>query len=579
MRVTTAAGAVVGTGLVAGDGTFSITLTSPQVTGADLTVVLLDAGDNISPPGLADTPDLVDPLPLTGLVVNASGTELTGLGEAGATVTVTNAAGDPVGTGIVAANGTFSIGLAPAQVDGGLLTAVQVDAAGNDSPPATVLAPGLDFALADASDTAILDVNVTRTNEPTPFTDSESVRALIGLSIGNLATVNLGASTNPVVNFTLAEDTNTVALNLGIGGILNVGLLSNYSVIVERWNGTTWVREDYGTNNVDDGILRLNLLGAPTGTVTLTDLDAGEYRATLVPNPGITLGIGTVRTISVTATDQTEIVNVTVGETAAGNFIDTAASGPGVDDLQVGSVVHEGISYAVGAAGVTIVGDFGSLVMQADGSYVYTPDTGSAAGGTDVFTVTVFDPDTGNALTADLSIDVQADDGSLMMASSDDVVSLAFADDGGGDDGGGAAADDDNRLALADDQSPDADPDATDATADGTGADATGDGTDAVVDRPDAVETASADDGGNPLIDVSIDAGGEEIDLTALDGLSDDPALTVDADVSLDQGVNADVDVPAVTETVTEVVDAPPLDPFEPLNQDDDLANQRLPVV
>jgi hypothetical protein len=155
-----------------------------------------------------------------------------------------------------------------------------------------------------------------------------------------------------------------------------------------------------------------------------------------------------------------------------------------------------------------------------------------------------------------------------MMASSDDVVSLAFADDGGGDDGG-ASADDDNRLAASDDQAPDA-PDSGDAA---------GDGSDAVTDQPDAVETASADDGANPLLDVSIDAGGEEIDLSALDGMSDDPAVTIDADVSLDQGVNADVDVPAVTETVTEVIDAPPLDPFEPLNQDDDLANQRLPVV
>ncbi|WJH41719.1 Ig-like domain-containing protein [Aliirhizobium terrae] len=148
VTVTNAAGDTVGTGTVGAGGTFSITFAEPQNDGGDLSVVLSDAAGNDSLPGTVGTVDLTGPTPPTDLEVNASGTLIGGGGEPGATVTVTNAAGDVIGTGTVAADGTFEIGLSPAQVDGGELDVVLTDGSGNDSPTATVDAPDLVAPLA-----------------------------------------------------------------------------------------------------------------------------------------------------------------------------------------------------------------------------------------------------------------------------------------------------------------------------------------------------------------------------------------------------------------------------------------------
>ncbi len=50
--------------------------------------------------------------------ISADGTLVTGTGEAGATVTVRDAAGQPLGTATVAADGSFSVPLASAQLNG-----------------------------------------------------------------------------------------------------------------------------------------------------------------------------------------------------------------------------------------------------------------------------------------------------------------------------------------------------------------------------------------------------------------------------------------------------------------------------
>jgi VCBS repeat-containing protein len=512
---------------------------------------------------------------------------LTGTGEPGATITVTGTGGAVIGTGTVAANGTFSVGLSPAQVNGQELDVTQQDAAGNVSGPATATAPGVDFALTDASDTAILDQTITRQNEATPSTASSTVTALLALSITSLLNVNLGSATNPVVNFNLSGSTNSVDLDLRIGGLVNVGVLSNYSVIIERWNGTAWVRGAYGTDDVNNGILQLNLLGAPTGEITLTDLDAGQYRATLVPNPGITLGIGTLREISVTATDQVENVQISVGERAEGNFIDAAATG-NTDDLRIAEVDFNGVTHVLVNGSVTVEGAFGTLVFNADGSYIYTPHTTATAGGTDDFTVVVIDPVTGNELSSDLTIDVEVQDTSAitMASASDETMSLAMADDGGGSDV--TDSPDDNARTTADNDTstdnpdaPDTDTSTTDTSVDAMATDDTpldgaiADGSDTTVEPQQPVEASlNSDDGLSLLVQ-----GGEEVDLSALDNLLGDTSVTVDGSGDTGVDVSANVDLPDGVDAVLDLVETPPLDPFEPLNQDDDLATQRLPVV
>ncbi|MDD2132629.1 Ig-like domain-containing protein, partial [Pseudomonas sp. 17391] len=64
-------------------------------------------------------------------------------GEPGATVQVRDAAGNVIGTGVVGADGSFSLTLSPTQANGEALDIRQVDAAGNTSAPLQFDAPDI----------------------------------------------------------------------------------------------------------------------------------------------------------------------------------------------------------------------------------------------------------------------------------------------------------------------------------------------------------------------------------------------------------------------------------------------------
>lgn len=144
VTVKDAAGAVIGTGITAADGTFSITLNSPQLDGQQLDVTATDAAGNVSVPAAYEVADTTAPGAVTNLLISADGLTLSGKGEPGATVEIRNAANEVIGTGVVAANGTFIISLDPAATEGEVFTAVQTDAAGNASAPASITAPDAD---------------------------------------------------------------------------------------------------------------------------------------------------------------------------------------------------------------------------------------------------------------------------------------------------------------------------------------------------------------------------------------------------------------------------------------------------
>ena len=153
IRVRNNAGALLGSGIAAPDGTFSLSLSPPQTDGQSLTVDAVDAAGNVSPPAQALAPDIditppgdtTPPDAPANLAVSANGTRLTGSGEAGATIQVRAADGTLLGSGIVAADGTFSLALSPAQTDGQSLTVNAVDAVGNVSLPAQAQAPDIDI--------------------------------------------------------------------------------------------------------------------------------------------------------------------------------------------------------------------------------------------------------------------------------------------------------------------------------------------------------------------------------------------------------------------------------------------------
>ncbi|WEK30254.1 MAG: Ig-like domain-containing protein [Candidatus Pseudomonas phytovorans] len=141
VQVRNAAGTVLGTATVGADGRFTVTFDTPQATGQAIGVTQVDAAGNTSPAVNVQTPDLTPPAPLTNVVLNNNGLTLTGLGEAGASVTVRGADGTIIGTGLVAANGSFTLTLTSAQLNAQHLSVTQTDAGNNTSTAVAVTAP------------------------------------------------------------------------------------------------------------------------------------------------------------------------------------------------------------------------------------------------------------------------------------------------------------------------------------------------------------------------------------------------------------------------------------------------------
>ncbi|MFK0311629.1 BapA/Bap/LapF family large adhesin [Pseudomonas sp. NPDC090233] len=141
VNVRDAAGNLIGSGTVGTDGTFDITLNTPQANGQNLNVTLTDAAGNTSQVGVVAAPDITPPAAPTELLINEQGTVLTGRAEAGATVQVRGADGALLGTAVAGPDGQFSVSLQPAQTDGQALQVTAQDGAGNTSPAAGINAP------------------------------------------------------------------------------------------------------------------------------------------------------------------------------------------------------------------------------------------------------------------------------------------------------------------------------------------------------------------------------------------------------------------------------------------------------
>ncbi|WP_241613941.1 Ig-like domain-containing protein, partial [Rosenbergiella epipactidis] len=86
-------------------------------------------------------PDTTAPAAPTDVTVSDDGATVTGKAEAGSTVTIKDADGNTIGNATVAADGSFTATLDPAQTNGETLTVTATDAAKNTSAEATTTAP------------------------------------------------------------------------------------------------------------------------------------------------------------------------------------------------------------------------------------------------------------------------------------------------------------------------------------------------------------------------------------------------------------------------------------------------------
>ena len=138
-------GVVVGTTTVQPNGTWSVTPNAPLPDGThSITVTETDAAGNQSAASapITFTVDTTPPPAPGNLVVSNDGGTISGIAEAGSTVTVRE--GDvTLGTAVADSQGNFSLTLTPPKLNGEILTADATDAAGNTSLTTSAAAPDI----------------------------------------------------------------------------------------------------------------------------------------------------------------------------------------------------------------------------------------------------------------------------------------------------------------------------------------------------------------------------------------------------------------------------------------------------
>jgi len=373
VTVRDAAGNVLATGTVDQSGQFQVTLPSAQTSGAALQVTLTDAAGNTSPQSSLNTVDTTPPALVQNLNISASGSTLTGTGEVGATVRVTDSNGTLLGTGVVAADGAFSVTLAPAPNNGQTLDINQVDPSGNASPSATLQAPDISPPAA-LTQVAVNADGVTVTGHGEPGA-TVSVRSVDGTLLG---TGLVGA--NGSFNLTL----NSPQINAQVLTVTQEDPPGNVSTAVNVVS-VDLTAPDAPTALVLNGAgLQLTGNAEAGSTVIVRDAAGGIIGTTTAAANGtfqVTLGSPQLngQALTVTATDAAGNVSTPAAYAAA----DTTAP-LAVSNL---AVTADGLSLAGhGEAGATVVVrdangvQLGTGTVNANGNFNLTLSPGAAAG-------------------------------------------------------------------------------------------------------------------------------------------------------------------------------------------------------
>jgi VCBS repeat-containing protein len=386
-------GTVLGTATVGSNGLYVVSLSAAQINFQALSVTLTDAAGNTSTATALNAPDLTPPANAANLVISADGTTLTGTGEAGATVTVRSASGTVLQTATVQPNGTFTVTLSPAQDNGQVLSVTLTDPRSNVSGNVNITAPDVDAnaPVIASNNLATATVNLAPVTASTTYTDSFTT-LLSGFSKTYTWTVAPGTTVDPTLTLT----TNSV-----------LALLNNstFTLQVKDASGA-WVT--IATGNTQ-GLLDLIVL--PLGLqVDIGKLQAGDYRLT-VASGGIGLVTQVTTSLDIEATSLTQFTGT--GTAASGNVITDPGTNGVVDSLGPDSgavlkiLVNGSYVTAASGPGTTVQGQYGTLVIHADGSYTYTPSgSPSSVGKVDVFSYELVHP---NGLTATANLYVRID--------------------------------------------------------------------------------------------------------------------------------------------------------------------------
>ncbi|CRB20180.1 VCBS repeat-containing protein [Salmonella enterica subsp. enterica serovar Typhi] len=286
--------------------------------------------------------------------LSADGGSLSGQAEANSTVTVTLAGGVTLTT-----TAAWSLTLPTKQIEGQLINVTATDAAGNASGTLGITAPILPLAARDN----ITSLDLTSTAVTSTQNYSDYGLLLVG-ALGNVASV-LGNDTAQV-EFTIAEGgTGDVTIDAAATGIV-LSLLSTQEIVVQRYDTSLGTWTTIVNTAVGDFANLLTLTGSGV-TLNLNGLGEGQYRVLTYNTSLLATGSYTSLDVDVHQTSAGIISGPTI---STGNVMadDTAPTGTTVTAITNAN----GVSTPVGAGGVDILGQYGTLHINQDGSYTYT---------------------------------------------------------------------------------------------------------------------------------------------------------------------------------------------------------------
>ncbi|HEX6706466.1 MAG TPA: immunoglobulin-like domain-containing protein [Albitalea sp.] len=229
-----------------------------------------------------------------------------------------------------------------------------------------------------ATSTGTLSLTVTPVNDaPTAVADSATA-VEAGVTAGTNPSGNVLANDTDVDS----GDSKSVSAVNGSAALVGAAVAGTYGTLTLNADGSY----SYALNNANATVQALRPSSAPlTETFSYTMRDAAGASG------------GTVNlVISITGTNDAPVAVADTRAATEGSTVSVAASGVLANDTDVDSGDTRTVSAVNGSGalvGAAVVGTYGTLTLQANGSYTYTPNDSLGAGavGTDVFNYTVVD--------------------------------------------------------------------------------------------------------------------------------------------------------------------------------------------
>ncbi|HGE2229464.1 TPA: Ig-like domain-containing protein, partial [Pseudomonas aeruginosa] len=344
-----------------GSGNWTYTPSTPIANGTVVNVVAEDAAGNSSPPATVTVDSSAPPAP----VINPSnGVVISGTAEAGATVTLTDAGGNPIGQVTADGSGNWSFTPGTPLANGTVIVATATDPTGNTGPQAAT--------------------TVDAVAPPAPVIDPSNGTTISGTAEAGAKVILTDGNGNPIGETTADGSGNwtfTPATPLANGTVVNAVAQDPAGNTGPQGSTTVdAVAPNTPVVNPSNGNL-LNGTAEPGSTVTLTDGNGNPIGQTTADGsgnwsftPGSQLPNGTV--VNVTASDAAGNTSLPATTTVDSSL----PSIPQVDPSN-GSV----ISGTADAGNTIIITDgngnpIGQVTADGSGNWAFTPATPLANG-------------------------------------------------------------------------------------------------------------------------------------------------------------------------------------------------------